>query len=358
MTGQIGHTGPMARLTAWIRAVLERLRDVLLRGQREADPHGEGPPSHWLADIEARGLDDALAWSGHGAEAGEPPLAAPGRVPPSPDRTPGPLGRAQVSHPVRTGRVLPDAPDPGHLPRPVPVHPAGPFHGVAPDGDASPRGAGSTRMRPQRGPVRIHTRVEVLSASQARALEVAPVSRDPGGSGSVSSPHAAPAPALIPAAGDRDQPEPARPLAPPAPNAAQAGPFAPLGRPSEAPLTPSPEAGIPADPSPVAPGARPEVVPMDTPSVRPRPGATVHRAEPEHREPAPRAGLRSPSRSPGPDETVQMTHSGPPGAMAPPDFPSLPATGPRAAGRPDSAADRFFREGDAALRRAVWGSAR
>lgn len=352
MTQREGHIGPLARMAAWVRAVFRRLRG-LITGSAGSAQSADGPPAHWLADLEARGLAHG-SWSGYGAEADAPPLAAPGRLPArrrglsQPALAPPPevAARATAGQRGDAGPLLsrPASASARTMPPEIVAPPAGR------PANSDERGRDRSRKA-----VRVHTRVEVLTATDQEALRLA------------ASPRAAAAPAEIRI--DR------RPSAPPSP-------IRPANKPSDdhvrgaartqaqGPKPSGPDVAARAPERAHRPGLATRAIP-DAGRVAPEtphPTQPAQITEPQDRKPAPvRAALpdgrtTSGPRAQGTPRAMPPPRDGePPRLPAPPEadatarFPALPSSGARVPERRASAPDRFFQEADDALRRIVWG---
>ena len=352
MTQSGGHIGPLARVAEWVRAVVQRLRG-LISGSRASATSADGPPAHWLADLEARGLAHG-SWTGYGAEADAPAPAAPGRLPeprrgsPQPALSPppevaaramaGPLGGAGTllsrPAPLSTRAVPPDI---------VPPPANRPGHSVERGPD-----------RPRRA-VRVQTRVKVLTATDQEALRVAASPRavaypvDMGVDRRTSAP---PSPILTP---DQPSEDPARvAVAGSAQEPMPAAKDVAARAPERAHRLVTATHAIP-DAERVAPETPRVAQPAQITEPKGRTPAQDRAPLPDARTvPGPRAP-GTPGAMPPPRNSEPSRLPAPPDADAAARFPALPSSSARSPERRASAAERFFEEADDALRRIVWG---
>lgn len=351
MTTRRGHIGPLTRLTDWFRAAFRRLR-ALITGSGATRPLADGPPAHWVADLEARGLAQG-SWSGYGAGAEAPPPAAPGRVPGQRHRLSQPVARAPEG--AERAVATPRGDAAASLSRPAPVR----ARALQPDVVPSPTGRAAappdqSRDRPRR-PVRVHTRVEVLSASSAKALRVAAVPQAAAASVDlrVDARDAAASTRVL--AQDRSSNDPLQVAAePPA-----QGPIA-SGRDVVTRVAKQRHTAVMAAreiPGPVRVGPDwPDAPPPEQITGPPvRDAAQPRGVAPVGRVSSDPAAQGTPSGLPPRHGTEQSRLPAPPEAETTGRFPALPLPGDRSPERRASAPDHFFQEADDTLRRIVWG---
>jgi len=351
VTERRGHIGPLARLAEWVRAAFRRLRG-LITGAGAKRSLADGPPAHWLADLEAKGLSQG-SWSGYGAGVEVPPLAAPGRVPgrnhgPSQSFARAPEGAARSATTPR-GDAAP------LLSRPTPVQ----ARAQQPDAVPSPVSksaaqADRSRDRPRRS-VRVHTRVEVLTASDAKALRVAAIPRDAAASVDLQREARDATSSTRVLAQDRSSNDPVQvAVEPPAQGPISSGPNV-ATRVDEQEHTTAIAARAVPDPVRVGPDLYDVTLHHRITAPPVRDAAQVRGTGPADRVSSDPAAQGAPRNMPPRHGTERSRLPDPPEADVTSRFPALPSPSARSPERGASAPDRFFQEADDTLRRIVWG---